>query len=61
MILPTAVVMPPILILLSTDEGRVISRLKVSISSVILSSVIDTLIVAVLVPARKVALTGLEM
>ena len=61
MILPMAVVRPPMLILLSAEGGRAIPRLNVSISSVMLSLVIGTLIVVLLLPARNVAFTGSDV
>ena len=61
MILPIALVRPPMLILLSAEGGRTILRPNVSITSVMLSLVIGILIAALVLPARNVALTGLEV
>ena len=61
MILPMAVVWPPMLILLSAEGGRTILRLNVSVTSVMLSLVIGILIAAIVLPARNVALMGLEV
>lgn len=60
-ILITVVVMPLTLSLCSRSGGMVILRLSVSISSVISYSVNGKSIVAVVDPAKKVALMGVEM
>jgi len=61
MILPMAVLRPPMLILLSAEGGRTILRPSVSVTSVMLSLVIGILIAAIVLPARNVALMGLEV
>ena len=59
-ILPTALSMLPGSTAFN-DEGMVNLRSNVSECSEIMSLVTDTLIVVILVPARKVAVIGVEM
>ena len=56
-----AVVMLPGFTRLLSDEGKVKLRLKVSLSSTILSIVTGTLIVVLSVPIEKVAVIGVEV
>lgn len=52
--------MPLVLSLPVNNGGIVMLRSNVSVSSILLSLAIGTLIVVLLVPARKVAVIGVE-